>query len=264
MIIETDSQLRQYIPNALVTVSGEQSLFEKLTPDLQLSELWLNRHIVSEDLQSRVEFYQLAKVLATDAFLRAVPHLDLVLTPNGFGIVSNNTIAPASRDRVDRLIVSLEQNRDFALDQLLHQLLQIEDWRTTAQGRYFLQTLFQTPFSIPADLRKQHAFDYFQQSHAQIVLIEQELADKFISDPVYQRLRSDIDNPDFANIIVPLQAIELQLLTGKPLPYKQLIALVDYIRTHEGIFPEWQTSSTAELYKPNSFQNKKSAAGYWW
>ena len=259
MIIETDSQLRQYIPNALVTVSGEQTLYDKLQVKLQLSEAWFARTFGVVGASTTA-----CKVLATDAFLRAVPSLDLVLTPNGFGIVSNNTIVPASRDRVDRLIVSLEQNRDFALDQLLHQLLQIEDWRTTAQGRYFLQTLFQTPFSIPADLRKQHALDYFQQSHAQIVLIEQELADKFISEPVYQRLRSDIDNPDFANIIVPLQAIELQLLTGKPLPYKQLIALVDYIRTHEDIFPEWQTSSTAELYKPNSFQNKKSAAGYWW
>ena len=263
MIIETDSQLRQYIPNTLVTVDGEQSLLEKLTPDLQLSELWLHRHIVSEDLQSRVEFYQLAKLVATDAFLRAVPSLDLVLTPNGFGIVSNNTIAPASRDRVDRLLASLEHNRDYALEELLHQLLQVEEWRTTAQGRYFLQTLFQTPFSLPSDLRKQHALDFFRQSHAQLVLIETELADKFISRPTYQRLRLDIDNPDFADLVAPLQAIELQLLTGKPLPYKQLIALVDFIRQHEDVFPEWQTSPTAELYKSHYFENEKKSGGYW-
>ena len=77
---------------------------------------------------------------------------------------------------------------------------------------------------------------------------------KPISREVYARLRSDIDNPDFAVLIQPLQAIECQLLTGKPLPYKQLIALVDYIRKSEQ-FPEWHTSQTAERYKPNAFEN---------
>lgn len=66
-----------------------------------------------------------------------------------------------------------------------------------------------------------------------------------------------------AELVNPLQAVELQPLTGKPLPYKQLIALTDYIRKSE-LFPEWHTSQTAELYKPHSFNNQKDAAGYWW
>ena len=258
MMIQNDAQLRQYIPNALVTVSGEQTLYDKLQGDLQLSEAWFARTFGVVESTPTV-----CKVLATDAFLRAVPSLDLVLTPNGFGIVSNNTIAPASKDRIDRLVASLEQNRDFALDQLLQTMLQQPEWRATAHGRYFLSTLFQTPLSLPAELRKQHALDVFQQTHAQIVLIEQELADKFISREVYARLRNDIGNPDFAYLVQPLQAIELQLLTGKPLPYKQLVALVDYIHKSE-LFPEWQTSQAAELFKPHSFNNQKDAAGYWW
>ena len=118
MLITSDTDLRQYIPNTLVTVSGEQTLFDKLQVELQLSEAWLARTFgVVESTPTA------CKVLATDAFLRAVPSLDLVLTPNGFGVVSNNTIAPASKDRVDRLLTSLENSRDFAIDQLLHELL---------------------------------------------------------------------------------------------------------------------------------------------
>lgn len=263
MLIQNDETLRRFIPNTLVTVQGETTLYDKMQVELSMSEMWLTR-LVGDNLASHTDTDIVLKLIATDAFLRAVPSLDLVLTPNGFGIVSNNTIAPASRDRVDRLLASLEHNRDTALEELLHLLLQVEEWRATAQGRYFMQTLFQTPFSIPADLRQRHAFDYFQQSHSQLVLIETELADKFISHPVYERLRNDIGNPDFAVLVAPLQAIELQLLTGKPLPYKQLIALVDYIRQHPDTFPEWQTSPTAELYKPHYFENDKHAAGYWW
>ena len=258
MMINDDAQLRQYIPNALVTVSGEQTLFDKLQGDLQLSEAWFARTFGVVESTPTV-----CKVLATDAFLRAVPSLDLVLTPNGFGIVSNNTIAPASKDRVDRLIGSLESNRDFAIEQLLHELLQLPAWKETPQGRYFLSTLYQTPMSLPRELHRGKAWDYWQQSHAQIVLIEQELAEQYISREVYARLRSDIDNPDFADLVKPLQAIELQLLTGKPLPYKQLVALTDYIRKSER-YPEWQTSETAELFQNHSFNNQKDAAGYWW
>ena len=223
MLITSDTDLRQYIPNTLVTVSGEQTLFDKLQVELQLSEAWLVRTFgVVESTPTA------CKVLATDAFLRAVPSLDLVLTPNGFGVVSNNTIAPASKDRVDRLLTSLENSRDFAIDQLLHELLANPDWRSTPQGRFFLATLFQTPLALPTipienfgtnvfDWRggtaatpnerssfnvaspfRRKSWEVFLQTHAQVVLIEQELADKFISREVYARLRSDIDNPDFA------------------------------------------------------------------
>ncbi|MGM9810304.1 MAG: DUF6712 family protein [Paludibacteraceae bacterium] len=238
MFIQTDTDLRRYIPNTLVTVSGEQTLFDKLQVELQLSEAWLVRTFgVVESTPTA------CKVLATDAFLRAVPSLDLVLTPNGFGVVSNNTIAPASKDRVERLLTSLENSRDFAIDQLLHELLAQPEWRTTPQGRFFLSTLFQTPLALPLELRRGKAWEVFLQTHAQFILTEQELADKFISREVYARLRSDTANPDFAALVQPLQAIECQLLAGKPLPYKTLISLVDYIRKSD-LFPEWHTSQT--------------------
>ena len=61
--------------------------------------------------------------------LRAVPSLDLVLTPNGFGIVSNQNVAPASRERVSRLIASLETSRDNAIEQLVTYLFRWAEWR---------------------------------------------------------------------------------------------------------------------------------------
>ena len=46
--------------------------------------------------------------IPTTKELIAIPSLDLVLTTNGFGIVSNQNVVPASRERVDALISSLE------------------------------------------------------------------------------------------------------------------------------------------------------------
>lgn len=56
----------------------------------------------------------IAATLATAICLRAaydaVPQMDLVLTPTGFGIVSNQNTAPASRERVDALRLQLRRD----------------------------------------------------------------------------------------------------------------------------------------------------------
>lgn len=56
----------------------------------------------------------MAATLATAICLRAaydaVPQMDLVLTPTGFGIVSNQNTAPASRERVDALRLQLRRD----------------------------------------------------------------------------------------------------------------------------------------------------------
>ena len=57
----------------------------------------------------------------------AIPSLDLVLTPNGFGIVNTTTIVPASKERIERLQLSIESLRDTVIEQLLHRLAPIVD-----------------------------------------------------------------------------------------------------------------------------------------
>ena len=59
----------------------------------------------------------MARIVAFDAFRNTIPHLDLILTPNGFGIVNNYNIAPASKERVERLIASLLSNRDDEIEE---------------------------------------------------------------------------------------------------------------------------------------------------
>lgn len=52
----------------------------------------------------------------------AVPQMDLVLTPTGFGIVSNQNTAPASRERVDALRLQLRRDACRLEDHVLSYL----------------------------------------------------------------------------------------------------------------------------------------------
>lgn len=68
----------------------------------------------------------MAATLATAICLRAaydaVPQMDLVLTPTGFGIVSNQNTAPASRERVDALRLQLRRDACRLEDNVLSYL----------------------------------------------------------------------------------------------------------------------------------------------
>lgn len=62
---------------------------------------------------------ELADTIYLAAAHEALPHLDLVLTDNGFAVVRNNNLAPASRDRVAALDEQLRRQKSDARDRLL-------------------------------------------------------------------------------------------------------------------------------------------------
>jgi len=279
-LITSDEQLRSFIPNTLQTVVGEASLFDKIHPFINLAEQWLTENFIAPtslntlpDMEERQKALDLARqVVVADAFLQAIPSLDLVLTPNGFGIVNNANIAPASKDRVDRLIASLVTLRDRSLDLLLPYLPYCNgmNWYKSDQGLYFLQTLF--PRFDLVELMQSRAgtsvWEQYQRWHDALIRIEDELADKFISLPLYDRLRHKQLHHDTNrlehDVISRLRSVEIELLKGNPFPYESVISLVNFIRKNPDEFPEWPSSTTAQLYEQQSFSNEKNSTGYWW
>ena len=139
-LINNDDTLRQYLPNVFATVKGEVSLFDKVKVDIDLAENWVIETFVSTKTFNTICGYAednpikiiTAKLIASEALRRAIPSLDLVLTPNGFGVVSNQNIAPASKERVDRLIASLADYRDECIGNLLPAIVGASQWLTSS------------------------------------------------------------------------------------------------------------------------------------
>ena len=87
--------VRQYalLPNTVTTVKGEALLFDKMTPFLSATEKWLEDNFTSEEVLSAIADLEAShttrmlacQIAAYDAFHRAIPHLDVILTPNGSG-----------------------------------------------------------------------------------------------------------------------------------------------------------------------------------
>lgn len=108
-IITTEEQLRSHIPNIIASVKGETPLLEKLALFLDLAEDWVINTFTSTSTFNTICGYTdsnnirilCCRLVVAEALLRAIPSLDIVLTPNGFGIVSTNNLAPASKPRID-------------------------------------------------------------------------------------------------------------------------------------------------------------------
>ena len=279
-LITKDEQLRLLIPNVLATVEGEPTLIEKLYPYLETAEQWAIDTFVPEDIFNEIAEadslgpnerfrYPLEKLVACHAYMSAIPSLDLVLTPNGFGIVSNQNVVPASRERVDALITSLESQRDAAIEAFILRLSSRSDWRESSQGKYFAATMF--PFlNLCRRLAiREHLLDSYQQLHERLIKIENVLADTYFSQEQMQVFRSHVitqgrtATPLEEQVIRSLQSYELQLLTDIQVHPQCYYDLVNIIREHEDVFPAWHSSTVAELYKPKIFENKKKSSAYW-
>lgn len=284
LLIPDNNVLLQFVPNVLKSVQGEILLFDKITPHLEVAEAWLTTTFlseavltellsVSENANNKLLHYARMAV-AAEAMLHAVPQLDLVLTPNGFGVVSNTNIAPASKERVERLLLSLEKMRDDTLPILLPLLANTEAWATSDPCQYFMQTLYPW-LDLPQKLGStDHSWQRCQELHSKLIAIEERLAHDFFSCEILATLRQaellgkwgePPSAPYYKRAWRHIFAIELYMLREEgEVPIPSCIEVVNSLRNApDGIFEEWKQSETAALFENHGYKNDKRKGGYW-
>ena len=278
-LITNQQTLEIYLPNQLETVEGEHSLFTKITPWLKEAELWIEQYIchigmINEQDQT---FNLLQNIAALHAFALAIPSLDLILTPNGFGIVSNANVAPASKDRVERLVKSLIKQRNNILQHTLHILQDNPTWHETIQAKFWQKTLWQdlSIAAIVKDILSDKPNDDFKtyiNIQPTIRAIETSVAMDVVSIELMQQLRQQICRPDKTESVSKLASLVKMLvykilvaeLKGKTIFCKNDCALIaDFIKKNVTDFADWTQSQQAALWlNPDTFENTKEAHGY--
>lgn len=276
-IITSDDELRPFFPNQVVTVEGELSLYQKLLPWLEAAEMWVQNAFAGEEVLAKwaadkdsAGWNDVAAVIACDALLRALPGLDLVLTPNGLGIVNNQNVVPASPARVERLLNNLRIQRDMRIDNVLDILCREEAWELSAQRAWLAESLVQrTSFvrSVMPDCMA--AWERFGEVRLQAMAIEKEMAERWVSEAVMRRLRLSLSffshSPakELECRLANLLLAELQRRLKGNAPNEALMSdVVEVLRDNSAEFPEWAESPTAKLFAPPVFHNEKRHPGY--
>lgn len=283
-LITTDAQLRAHIPNIIASVKGEVPFIERLALFLDLAEDWVKTTFTSESTFNTICGYTdsnpvkilTARLVVADALRRAIPSLDIVLTPNGFGVVSTQNFAPASKPRVDRLVGSMLAHRDDCIAALLPELVGASKWLTSSQADFFGSTLFPDLGIVDAVGSIQGSrWEKYLELRPQVIDLEASLAEEWLSPELLSALRSQNLRGDLTekrNVIVrQVKAQILGYLKSGSFNSRRLADIVNYIRLNEESFKEWHRSviaqrfvyeETAKLFAPPVFRNEKKASGY--
>ncbi len=280
-IITDDATLRKYIPNVLATVDGEIPLFDKLSPYLDVAESWLIENVTGQTVLDKIadgdrdkRFVNVAMVVVSHAFAMAIPSLDLVLTPNGFGIVSNSNVAPASKERAERLINSLYVIKSQCLTTLLPMLRADVDWHNSEQCRWLAESIIQDLNLATKYGNKNGPYENCDTDRWGVFLtlrqkaydIEQEIANGWISPQLMTRLckceATATCSDEIRSLISLVKGVVCTAFITGVLNRKLLDDAVTYIRAFPDLFPEWHNSETAKLFAPPIFENEKKSGGY--
>jgi hypothetical protein len=132
-----------------VATSSHVEVYEKVKPHFMAAYDECKADVLgdvgtsaAEDGQHEQLVKDVKRWVALQAFLAVFRQLDLVLTPTGFGVVSTQQMAPASKQRVDALIGHIRDSILIAHGQLLTELCKVDDWGSTDQARENIDTLF--------------------------------------------------------------------------------------------------------------------------
>ncbi len=276
-IINSNEELTALIPNSLITVKGETPLFDKLAPFLNLAEAWVKETFTSEPTYNTICGYTdsnpiriaTARLVVADAMRRAIPSLDLVLTPNGFATVGTQNLVAASKMRVDRLVGSMLTHRDDCIAALLPELPGASRWLNSDQAAFFGATLFPT-FEIvnqcPVSNSQSLNWERYLELRPQIIDLEASLAEEWLSPELMSALRAENLRGDLPpvrhDVVRQIKAQLIAYLQKGSFNSRRLADIVNIIRHRPSDFPEWHNSDTARLFTPPTFRNRKEASGY--
>lgn len=292
-LIQSNEQLLQFIPNTITSVKGERPLYDKISVHLDLAEDWVRDTFTSDKTFNAIADYtednpiriNLQRLIVVEALHRAIPSLDLVVTPNGFAVTQTANLVPASKPRIDRFLSSMLALRDNCIARLLaDQLPGASQWLNSTQADYFGATLFPdlsvvnevefgnrnletANFQLSNSNFQATKWERYQALRPKLIDLEASLAEEWLSPELLSALRqrnlartlTAADRP----LVAQVKAQIISVLQGNPISTRRMQDCVNYIRCRPSDFPEWHSSETAKLFSPPKFENKKQNKGYW-
>ena len=163
MIVSTTSEMQKHLLS--LNLKLEQGEDHRFASFLGRAQDWVTANILGVDLEETLEIdiavgqpdphaklrELTGRVISELAYLDSVPESDLQRSEAGFVVQSNEKMSPASQQRVDRLVQSLNERLNTDCDALVSYLLNhsgdgdpYDDWRATEEFSYLTMAFMPT------------------------------------------------------------------------------------------------------------------------
>lgn len=209
---------------------------------------------------------------------------DLVLTPTGFGVVSNQNVAPASPARVQALAEELRRDESRTADRLAFLLLQggSREWLSGPEARSLFGGLLWCPtllrrYGVTAEGGGEPFAEEYRAMLPRLREAEERVARLVSPELVQALIDGQLAPPDgdsdpsaprapyggrtaYALVLEAARRYMASLLTcaAHPrAPHVLAARLLDTVRRHAAELSEWQGSTTREAAELPRYENRR-------
>ena len=209
------------------------------------------------------------QLVCLSAFLSVLRQLDLVLTPTGFGVVSNDNLAPASKQRVDALEGALRTQYWRTLAMTLNQL-RSENWGATDQARRFIGHLYDE-YTFFFETHRNATYTDWNNYQTTVEeadeILRTKMGDRQMDDILDAFRRADPNRLEpYREVIsciirfTDMWAVKGSATLRQPV-YRRLMRILDSEDNQE-YFKLYRESSSYKANHHDTFKNTKDSAGY--
>ena len=253
---------------ALSATSATAHVFDMLQPHLEVTEQNLKSELFGLfDYTSVVGLESIAiRMVCLRTYYEQIPHLDLVLTPTGFGVVSNENVVPASADRVKELRKQVKAAYDDAYDDAILAMLGT-DWVKSVSGRIHTNSLYNTAH----DLRSYACCPYAHRSDLLERLVQIAEAEEYIRrtisseffEALLEGVRSKKMSITYSMLVHELKLAVAGWLHGNTNVLRMKLAnIVNQMEKHIDDYPEYKNSEAYKVKHFERYQNGKDDTTY--
>ena len=253
---------------ALSATSATAHVFDMLQPHLEVTEQNLKSELFgSFDYTSVVGLESIAiRMVCLRTYYEQIPHLDLVLTPTGFGVVSNENVVPASADRVKELRKQVKAAYDDAYDDAILAMLGT-DWVKSVSGRIHTNSLYNTAH----DLRSYACCPYAHRSDLLERLVQIAEAEEYIRrtisseffEALLEGVRSKKLSITYSMLVHELKLAVAGWLHGNTNVLRMKLSnIVNEMEKHIDDYPEYKNSEAYKVKHFERYQNGKDDTTY--
>lgn len=238
--------ISRLVPMALFN-SIEDCIDLETPPDTPEQELWqaIKRFVIAH------------------AYATTIPHIDLVLTATGFGVVSNANLAPASTDRVERLLLTVRHQAMSFFEEVLSLLRNFDQWRNSPQAlsyrSLFWHSRFLAKFGVPSpdlDLLKQ----YRPKILLGVARLSELISPVFLNHLIREELSATTD--DLTLMAIDLCRNLVAAIDDAPSAALHWRVLSRFLDDNIEAFPLYRDSSAYKANHPDLYRNEQDDSCY--
>lgn len=258
----------------LSSTNATSEVFDMITQELQDAECNLSMYVLGDDVYRALGTYnekvvkECEKFVCLFAFKNAMPSLDLVLTPTGFGVVSNQNTVPASSDRVAKLATSIANSLDYCEENIYVLLRGDKVWsESLIAKRVFSTTMWHSR------ILRVHGYPganlTLLRTKNVVIATAEEQIKKSISPEFFEelctslRLNTQTELQELPTILI--QKAICCLIDANQLGYTlQITSLLKFLDNNISEFETYKNSSAFEANHFIPYENEKEDSCFFW